>query len=293
MSGFDRFMADPQRSVAAQWIPEIPALLSNGGGGGGGKRNRDAQTVGSDENVPMADNPGEKTTGKQKSKKKGGGGGGGGRDKDKGEMSSHGVRQRTGQSQMLTRVEVTRRYSGLVFGIYVLLHVLHQSSAVLGPELYDAVGRVFLPVITNPVGEWILVWIPLVVHIGSDFLFRLLGGKKGKGVRRQVAFISGYALLVLAAIHISYTKIGDWTQIDYDFDRVSNLLKKDGSVAVLFLTLLAASASFHVATGAMNVVHQNKSLDRDFRDRVDKALVITSGLLFVTLIMGVLALFVA
>ena len=289
MFGFDRFMADPQRFMAAQ---RIPALLSNGGGGGGGgKRNRDAQTAGPDKNAPMADNPGEKATGKQeKRKKSGGGGGGGGRDKDKGEMSSHGVRQRTGQSQMLTRVEVTRRYSGLVFGIYVLLHVLHQSSAVLGPDRYDAVGRVFLPVITNPVGEWILVWIPLVVHIGSDFLFRLLGGKKGKGARRQVAFISGYALLVLAAIHISYTKIGDWTPIDYDWDRVSNLLIEDGYKAVLFLILLAATASFHVATGAMNVVHQNKSLDRDLRDRVDKAIIITSGLLFVTLVMGVLAL---
>ena len=219
-----------------------------------------------------------------------GGGGGGGRDKDKGEMSSHGVRQRTGQSQMLTRVEVTRRYSGLAFGIYVLLHVLHQSSAFLGSDIYDALGRLLLPIITNPLGEWILVWIPLVVHIGSDFLFRLLGGKKGKGARRQVAFISGYALLVLAAIHISYTKIGDWTPVDYDWARVSNLLKEDGYVAVLFLILLAASASFHVATGAMNVVHQNKSIDRDLRDRVDKAIIITSGLLFVSLVMGVLSL---
>ena len=251
MSGFDRFKADPQRPMAAQRVPEISALLSNGGGGGGG---------------------------------------GGGRDKDKSEMSSHGVRQRAGQSQMLTRVEVTRRYSGLVFGIYVLLHVLHQSSAVLGPDTYDALGRLFLPVITNPAGEWILVWIPLVVHIGSDFLFRLLGGKKGKGARRQVAFISGYALLVLAAIHIIYTKMGDWTPIDYDWNRVSNLLKEDGYIAVLFLILLAASASFHVATGAINVVHQNKSLDRDLRDRVDKAIITTSGLLFVALICGVLAL---
>ena len=95
---------------------------------------------------------------------------------------------------------------------------------------------------------------------------------------------------MLAAIHISYTKIGDWTPVDYDWARVSNLLKEDGYVAVLFLILLAASASFHVATGAMNVVHQNKSIDRDLRDRVDKAIIITSGLLFVSLVMGVLSL---
>lgn len=240
-----------------------PAAARSGGGGGGG-------------------------SGGGGGGRGGGGGGGGGQGRRR---ADDGRRRQAEQSALLNQLERTRRYSGLFFGVYVLAHMIHQASATFGPAGYDRLRAVLRALTLDHVLlEVVLVWAPLAVHLASDLAFRGAGGQKGGGLRRRFSFYSGYSLLALVAVHVLLTRVFGAEPSEYAFAPLAERLATAGPLPLLFLIVLSATASVHVAAGSINAVHQIKSLDRSRRALLDWSIVGLAAALFVGVCCGVFAL---
>lgn len=98
--------------------------------------------------------------------------------------------------------------SGLLFGVFVALHLVNTLLATLGTAAYDGFQRAVRPVYQFPLIELGLVLVPLLVHVAAAL--RRIGreGVRGRGgnLRARLHRATGYFLLLVIFGHISATR---------------------------------------------------------------------------------------
>ncbi len=100
--------------------------------------------------------------------------------------------------------------SGLVFAVFVALHLLNVMVSAFGPGLYDAFQVTVRPLYQNPVIELGVLGTALVVHIVTGIL-RIRRRPRSRGwarlpLRTRLHRMSAYFLLLVIVGHIAATR---------------------------------------------------------------------------------------
>lgn len=101
--------------------------------------------------------------------------------------------------------------SGLIFAVFLLLHLVNVMVSAFGPDLYDAFQVQVRPLYQNPVVELPLLFGSLAVHIVVGVL-RLRRRPRSRGwarlpLRTRLHRLSAYFLLVVIVGHIAATRL--------------------------------------------------------------------------------------
>lgn len=102
----------------------------------------------------------------------------------------------------------TQAISGIVFLLFVAVHMLNTAFAVGGPESYNAFQRATRVVYQNPLVEIVLLVIPLGVHIGAALLRLRRSGFRRPHLpwRARLHRYTGYYLLTVIFGHVAATR---------------------------------------------------------------------------------------
>ncbi len=101
--------------------------------------------------------------------------------------------------------------SGVLFAVFLLLHLANQMIAALGPETYDRVQRTLRRGYQWAPIEIALVIAPLLVHAGTGFARMIVRRRRGEA-RKPASLAtrlhrwSGVVLLVFFAGHVTATR---------------------------------------------------------------------------------------
>ena len=176
--------------------------------------------------------------------------------------------------------------SGLFFGLYLLTHLVHQATAAVGRETYEAFsgklgtnGALAVPGI-----EIVFVWLPLLVHLAATAAIRIHSREIRGSLRKRISVGTGYLVLLIVPFHIWFTRFAPVEQQGYDL-----ILKRMGEEGILFygyLVAFTALAILHVAAGSINTVHQVVR-DREKRKLLDRAIIVAGVVLFLAVVVGV------
>jgi len=148
--------------------------------------------------------------------------------------------------------------SGLLFGVFVALHLANQWAAAAGPEAYDGFQRALRHVYQNPAVEIALVMAPLAVHVVAALRRMWLHGVRGRGGswRMRLHRLTGYFLLLVIFGHIAAVR-GPSLVLDFfpGFAGVSFSLWWMPGVFYVYYTLFGASALYHGVSGSLLALH--------------------------------------
>lgn len=105
--------------------------------------------------------------------------------------------------------------SGLVFGVFLTLHLLNLMASVFGPGLYDAFALRVRPLYQQPLVEVGVLLTALVVHIVVGVLRIRARPPQRPGttawsrlpLRTRVHRVSAYFLLLVIVGHVSATRL--------------------------------------------------------------------------------------
>ena len=144
--------------------------------------------------------------------------------------------------------------SGLVFGVFMAVHLANQWLAPLGPEVYDGFQVAARAVYQHPAVEIALIGLPLLVHVAAGVRRMRLRGVRGRGGswRMRLHRITGYALLTVIFGHVLAVR---GLPLAYDvfpgFAGVSFSLWWMPALFYPYYVLFAASALYHGVDGTV------------------------------------------
>lgn len=98
--------------------------------------------------------------------------------------------------------------SGIVFSLFVAVHMLNTAFALGGPESYNAFQRAARVFYQNPLVEIVLLLIPLGVHFAAALLRLERSGFRRPHLpwRARLHRYTGYYLLTVIVGHIAATR---------------------------------------------------------------------------------------
>jgi succinate dehydrogenase/fumarate reductase cytochrome b subunit len=148
--------------------------------------------------------------------------------------------------------------SGLVFAVFVLVHLVNQWLAVLGPEVYDGFQAGARRFYQHPALEPTLVLLPLVVHVVAALRRMRLAGVFGRtrSLRMRLHRVTGYFLLLVIFGHIVAVR-GPSVMFDFfpGFAGGSFSLWWMPAVFYPYYALFGASALYHGLNGTWLALH--------------------------------------
>jgi succinate dehydrogenase/fumarate reductase cytochrome b subunit len=108
------------------------------------------------------------------------------------------------------RLRAAQSLSGLIFAVFLLLHLANQMSATLGPSAYDRVQGELRALYRTPFVEVALVLSPLVVHMGLAVAMMWRRGRKQRDALTWPARLHrwcGRLLLLVVLGHVAATRL--------------------------------------------------------------------------------------
>ncbi len=148
--------------------------------------------------------------------------------------------------------------SGLVFALFVGVHLVNQWLAVLGPGPYDAFQGAARSLYQHPALEPTLVLLPLVVHVVAGLRCLRLAGVFGRSgsLRMRLHRATGLFLLLVVFGHVAAVR-GPSLVYDFfpGFAGVSFSLWWMPGVFAVYYTLFGASALYHGLNGTWLALH--------------------------------------
>jgi succinate dehydrogenase/fumarate reductase cytochrome b subunit len=148
--------------------------------------------------------------------------------------------------------------SGLVFVAFLLVHLVNQGLALLGPEVYDGFQAEARRFYQHPALEPTLVLLPLVVHVVSALRRMRLAGVFGRSrtLRMRLHRASGYFLLLVTFGHIVAVR-GPSLGLDFHpgFAGVSFSLWWIPAFFYPYYALFVVSALYHGLNGTWLALH--------------------------------------
>lgn len=186
----------------------------------------------------------------------------------------------------MTAADRLQMASGLFFGLYFVVHLLHQATAALGRASYDSFGSALNRLLLERHLDLVFVWLPLLVHLGSTVALRIHSREIRGSLRKRLSVWTGYAVLLIVPFHVWGTRGAPAAANGYDL--VVKRVTDEGLLFYAYLLVFTALAVVHVAAGTINSVHQVVK-DREQRTLVDRVIIAVAALLFVAVLLGVFA----
>lgn len=148
--------------------------------------------------------------------------------------------------------------SGLLFALFLTVHLLALFASALGPGNYDAVQRATATVYRSPAYEVLLLLAPLLVHIAAGVLrMRHRSGRTARpqpGATRWHRY-SAYFLLLVIFGHIGATRgIAIFGDLEVGFAGVGFAMWWMPTFFGIYYTLLALTGLYHGAYGVVRAL---------------------------------------
>lgn len=145
--------------------------------------------------------------------------------------------------------------SGLVFSLFVFLHLVNTALAALGPEAYNGFQRAIRPIYQQPLIEVFVVLTPLVVHIVAGVLrVRARPSTRGAKVPPRLRWhrYSGYFLAFFVFGHIAATRLPSLLRDAYpEFMGVAYTFQFAPYYFYPYYVLLALAGLYHMLHGSL------------------------------------------
>lgn len=147
----------------------------------------------------------------------------------------------------------TQAASGMTFSVFLAIHLANNLLGSAGPETYDAFqagARVFYQ---NPFFEFVVVLIPLVVHMVASVV-RIVRRRRRNlprpGLRLRLHRYSGWFLLAIITGHVSATRgIGFFFDAPAGFGALNFSLALMPYIFVPYYILLGSLGTYHLLNG--------------------------------------------
>jgi succinate dehydrogenase/fumarate reductase cytochrome b subunit len=152
------------------------------------------------------------------------------------------------------RLLLTQVISGLLFSVFLLVHLCNQMLGSLGPATYDGAQQMLRRGYQAPVIELLLVCIPAIVHAVAGVLRMLHRRKQGRSapaeLRARFHRISGMFLLVVFLGHSLATRGPSlFAGVFPGFEGLSFTFRSMPYVFWPYYTMLALCGLYHVMYG--------------------------------------------
>lgn len=172
--------------------------------------------------------------------------------------------------EKLTKIQ---NYSGAIFSAYALYHLIGHSLSFYSVQLANnflLFGRKYYQ---NPIGELLLILLPVTIHAISGFSKRylILKNSKGKSVfdtlkgffsLQQLPILTGYFATFLVGLHFIGARIQPILDPSKQVDLISMIkLREEFGATFLFayLSLLSGNTAYHLTTGLQKVAGINRN----------------------------------
>ena len=143
--------------------------------------------------------------------------------------------------------------SGLIFSIFLAVHLANTMSGSAGPDTFDAFQSNARTFYQNPFFEFFVVLIPLAVHIAAS-LVRILRRRRRNlpkpPLRLRLHRYSGWFLLAVISGHVSATRgVGFFFDAPAGFGALNLSLVFAPYLFVPYYILLGSCGSYHLWNG--------------------------------------------
>jgi succinate dehydrogenase / fumarate reductase cytochrome b subunit len=155
-----------------------------------------------------------------------------------------------GSAQRLARIQAV---SGLLFSLFLLIHLTNTGLALRGGAAYDAFQRMFRPIYQHPLIELGVIALPLIVHVWAGV--QRMRARKGQvaraNLRTRLHRYSAYYLLVFIVGHVLATRGPSLMRGVYpEFGGVAWAFQVAPYWFFPYYTLLALAGLYHSVHGA-------------------------------------------
>ncbi len=155
------------------------------------------------------------------------------------------------------QVAKVQAVSGLIFSLFLVLHLVNTALAAQGEAAYNGFQRALRPIYQSPVIEVSVVLTPLVVHIVAGIMRvrarRKLGHKPDAHValRTRLHRYSGYFLALFVFGHIAATRLPGLLRGAYpEFMGVAYTFQLAPYYFYPYYSLLALAGLYHMLHGS-------------------------------------------
>lgn len=147
----------------------------------------------------------------------------------------------------------TQRVSGLLFLLFLGLHLANTATAVLGPAAYDGFQAVARRLYQHPVYESLLILVPFVVHAACG-IWRIRTNGIGRTAGRKLHRYTGIFLMIVVIGHVLATRGPSLIAgIFPDFAGIAFTFELAPAYFYPYYTLFAAAAIFHASFGIVSM----------------------------------------
>lgn len=142
-----------------------------------------------------------------------------------------------------------QRVSGLLFLIFLCMHLANSATAVFGPGAYNGFQAVARRLYQHPLYESLLILVPFVVHAACG-LWRIRCNGAGRTVARRLHRYTGIFLLIVVVGHVLATRAPSLIAgIFPDFAGIAFTFELAPAYFYPYYALFAAAAIFHASFG--------------------------------------------
>lgn len=147
----------------------------------------------------------------------------------------------------------TQRISGLLFLIFLVLHLANTATAALGPDAYNGFQAVARRLYQHPLYESLLILVPFVVHAACG-IWRIRHNRNDRTAARKLHRYTGVFLLVVVVGHVLATRGPSlFVGIFPDFAGIAFTFKLAPVYFYPYYALFAAAAIFHATFGMVSM----------------------------------------
>lgn len=159
--------------------------------------------------------------------------------------------------------------SGLLFGVFLVLHLLSHYSLVLGMETANDNLRFFRKIYQHPACE-IALLVAVVAHMVSNTMLyikrqKIDGSSKKEGGKEPAGSLelkghryTGYFLALSIFGHVIFTRIAPLFLLDdpsqYDYTFVNHAYKLFGIFFPVYLVLFGMAGGWHLIYGTRSAI---------------------------------------
>lgn len=156
----------------------------------------------------------------------------------------------------LATVRKCQAIAGAVFSIFLLMHFSNILLANVGEQAFNDWQATLRLVYQNPVLEWLLVFIPLLVHVACGVYLIAQRKKRGGNIfnTANTHNIAGLILMMFIFAHISATRgVGFWFDAPAQFSGVAFSLHWVPAYFYPYYFLFFVLAAHHLSGGLMRI----------------------------------------
>lgn len=153
---------------------------------------------------------------------------------------------------LLRHIRCAQRITGLMFLAFLLMHLVNTAAAIFGPAAYNDVQRLTRSVYQHPVYEPLLLFTPLVVHIGLG-AWRIRNACAPSRTGGMLRRLNRFVCLFLVAIVVGHVVATRGPSLVYGiypgFEGVAFTFQWAPAYFYPYYALFAAAAIFHASFG--------------------------------------------